>query len=80
MRERRYRFPDSDAVQYVIWITLLIVVCALTLFANLEGRDLWGADESRHLVVVSPLSAASRRGPISRVVWPGCPLRLLTGG
>ena len=38
----------SDAARYVIWITLLIVVCALTLFANLEGRDLWGADEARH--------------------------------
>ena len=38
----------SDAARYVIWITLLIAVCALTLFANLEGRDLWGADESRH--------------------------------
>lgn len=38
----------SDAARYVIWITFLIVVCALTLFANLEGRDLWGADEARH--------------------------------
>ena len=48
MRERRCRFPDSGAARYVIWVTLLIVVCALTLFANLQGRDLWGADESRN--------------------------------
>ena len=32
-----------------VWIVLLLAVCVLTLFANLGGKDLWGADESRHV-------------------------------
>ena len=31
-----------------LWIAVLLGVCALTLFANLGGRDLWGNDEARH--------------------------------
>jgi 4-amino-4-deoxy-L-arabinose transferase-like glycosyltransferase len=33
--------------QCAAWVILLVAVCALTLFANLGGKGLWGADESR---------------------------------
>ncbi len=32
--------------QHGAWVILLVAVSALTLFANLSGKDLWGADES----------------------------------
>jgi len=38
--------PISWLGRRAVWVVLLVVVCALTLFANLGGKDLWGADES----------------------------------
>ena len=38
--------PDSWSERRAAWVVLLVAVCALTLFANLGGKDLWGADES----------------------------------
>ncbi len=34
------------SLQYGAWVILLVAVGALTLFANLSGKGLWGADES----------------------------------
>ncbi len=46
---------------YGAWVVLLVAVGALTLFANLSGKDLWGVDES--------LDAARAREMVTSRQW-----------
>ena len=43
-----------------MWIVALVLVCGLTLFANLGARDFWKADESRHAQRAREVLASGR--------------------
>lgn len=52
--------PPAWSERRAVWVVLLAAVCALTLFANLGGKDFWGADESRHAQRVREMLASGQ--------------------